>query len=179
MMTRDLSWAPKADFVKILLPLVAAAGFSRLRGGPKRLKTDPFEVKNAQSTSNGAFLRVLGQFFGLLKKHKILHRFFKRFQAQDGVSDLPSGAPPPCTPLNIQRFLDFTRVLILRTRFPLPGLARRRKARPGRPRRCKRHRLTMRRKVAAQAVESVRPLFAVAVFVRTGALEDVRASRLA
>ena len=69
MMTRGLSWAPKADFVKILLPLVAAAGFSRLRGGPKRLKTDPFEVKNAQSTSNGAFLRVLKKFFGLLKKH--------------------------------------------------------------------------------------------------------------
>ena len=34
-------------------------------------------------------------------------------------------------------------------------------------------------KVAAEAVESVRPLFAVAVFVRTDALEDVRASRLA
>ena len=88
MMTRDRSWAPKADFVKILLPLVAAAGFSRLRGGPKRLKTDHFEVKNAQSTSNGAFLRVLKKFFGLLKKHKILHRFFKHFQAQAGVSDL-------------------------------------------------------------------------------------------
>ena len=87
-MTRDLSWAPKADFVKILLPLVAAAGFSRLRGGPKRLKTDHFEVKNAQSTSNGTFLRVLKKFFGLLKKHKILHRFPKPFQAQDGVSDL-------------------------------------------------------------------------------------------
>ena len=58
-----------------------------------------------------------------------------------------------------------------------PGLARERKARPSR--RCKRHRLTMRWKVAAQAVESVRPLFAVAVFVRTDALEDVRASRLA
>ena len=69
MMTRGLSWAPKADFVKILLPLVAAAGFSRLRGGPKRLKTDPFEVKNAQATSNGTVLRVLKKFFGLLKKH--------------------------------------------------------------------------------------------------------------
>ena len=69
MMTRGLSWAPKADFVKILLPLVAAAGFSRLRGGPKRLKTDPFEIKNAQSTSNGTVLRVLKTLFGLLKKH--------------------------------------------------------------------------------------------------------------
>ena len=69
MMTRDLSWAPKADFVKILLPLVAAAGFSRLRGGPKRLKTDPFEVKNAQPTANGTVLRVLKKFFGLLKRH--------------------------------------------------------------------------------------------------------------
>ena len=42
-----------------------------------------------------------------------------------------------------------------------------------------RHRLTMRWKVAAQAVESACPLFAVAVFVRTDALEVVRASRLA
>ena len=126
MMTRDLSWAPKADVVKILLPLVAAAGFSRLRGGPRRLKTAHFEVKNAQSTSNGTFLRVLKKFFGLLKKHKILHRIFKHFQAQDGVSDLPWGAPPPCTPLSIQRFLDFTRA---KARFPLPALALGRKAR--------------------------------------------------
>ena len=69
MMTRDRSWAPKADFVKILLPLVAAAGFSRLRGGPKRLKTGHFEVKNAQSTSKGTVLRVSKKFFGLLKRH--------------------------------------------------------------------------------------------------------------
>ena len=69
MMTRDLSWAPKADFVQILLPLLVAAGFSRLRGGPKRLKTDPFELKNAQSTSNGTVLRVFKKFFGLLKGH--------------------------------------------------------------------------------------------------------------
>ena len=88
MMTRDRSWAPKADFVKILLPILAAAGFSRLRGGPKRLKTGPLEVKNAQSTSNGTFLRVLKKFFGLLKKQKIWHRFFMHFQAQAGVSDL-------------------------------------------------------------------------------------------
>ena len=69
MMPQDLSWAPKADFVKILLPLLAAAGFSRLRGGPKRLKTDYFEVKNAQSTSNGTVLRVLKKFLDLLKRH--------------------------------------------------------------------------------------------------------------
>ena len=61
----------KSGFCKILLPLLAAAGFSRLRGGPKRLKTDPFEVKNAQSASNGTVLRVLKQFFGLLKRHQI------------------------------------------------------------------------------------------------------------
>ena len=71
MMTRDLSSAPRADFVKILLPLLAAAGFSRLRGGPKRLKTDHFEVKIASSTSNGTFLRLLKKFFGFLKALEI------------------------------------------------------------------------------------------------------------
>ena len=69
IMTRDLSWAPKADFVKILLPLLAAAGFSRLRRGPKLVKTDPFEMKNAQPTSNGTVLRVLKKFFVFLKRH--------------------------------------------------------------------------------------------------------------
>ena len=74
-MTRDLSWAPKADFVQILLPLQVAAGFSRLRGGPKRLKNDPLEVKNAQSTSNGTFLRVFEMFLALLKTNGKLDNF--------------------------------------------------------------------------------------------------------
>ena len=62
--------------------------FSTFLGGPKRLKTDHFEVKIASSTSNGTFLRLLKKFFGLLRKHSILHRFFKHFQAPHGVSDL-------------------------------------------------------------------------------------------
>ena len=44
-------------------------GFSSFFEGPKRLKTDPFEVKNAQSTLNGTVLTVLKKFFGLLKRH--------------------------------------------------------------------------------------------------------------
>ena len=62
--------------------------FSSFFEGPKRLKTDHFEVKIASSTSNGTFLRLLKKFFGLLRKHSILHRFFKDFQAEPGVSDL-------------------------------------------------------------------------------------------
>ena len=58
--------------------------FSTFLGGPKRLKTDHFEVKIASSTSNGTFLRLLKKFFSRLKRHSILHRFFMHFQPGPG-----------------------------------------------------------------------------------------------
>ena len=104
MMTRDLSWAPKADFVKILLPLLAAAGFSRLRGGPKRLKTDPFEVKNAQSTSNGTVLRVLKK-LGPFEKALNFASIFQSLREASGRPPGASGRPPGAI---LERFwLDF------------------------------------------------------------------------
>ncbi len=74
--------------------------FSSFFEGPKRLKTDHFEVKIASSTSNGTFLRLLKKFLGLLRKHSILHRFFMHFQAPHGVSDSARALPtPPGPPL--------------------------------------------------------------------------------
>ena len=85
--------------MKILLPLLAAAGFSRLRGGPKRLKTDPFEVKNAQATSNGTVLRVLKKLFGPLEKASFLKQFLnepgdeKALTGETGANRRKPGEP--------------------------------------------------------------------------------------
>ena len=48
---------------------------------------------------------------------------------KEGVSDQPSAAHSPLDPPYSSENLDFTRVLILRTRFPLPASALGRKAR--------------------------------------------------
>jgi len=47
----------KSGFCKNPTPATSGGRILRLRGGPKRLKNGPLEVKNAQSTSNGTFLR--------------------------------------------------------------------------------------------------------------------------
>ena len=53
--------------------------FRAFWGGPKRLKTDHFEVKIGPSTSNSTFLRVLKKFFGPLEKASFLKQFLKPF----------------------------------------------------------------------------------------------------